>query len=110
PPIIAVPLLHTVEPSPDSINRMLQVRTKMSKFPGKHGGTPGGVDDPARTNDTFDCVWRDVLVGVRSFRRRRAAPSIDVNHLDHLPARAIQFAICYLRGTPEVAPCTHGEI
>src|SRR5262245_306203 len=110
PPLVAVPFLHTVEPCPNSVNRMLRIRTKMSKFPGEHGSTPCGIDEPTSVNDALHCVCRGEFLRVRSCRGRRASPSVDANHCDRLPGRTVQFAICYLRGAPEVTACTHGEV
>src|SRR5262249_5153610 len=98
-PLVAVPLFHAGEPRPDSVNRMLRVGPKISKFPGAHRCAPSSIDDPTRPNSAFARGWRG----------GRPARKID-NYFDRLSACAVQFAVHDLGGTPEVATCPQGQV
>src|SRR5438128_6678521 len=60
-PLVAVPLFHAGEPRPDGVDRMLRVRTKMSKFPSEHGSAPCSIDDPTSANSAVVRIWRAEL-------------------------------------------------
>src|SRR5437870_3072701 len=88
-PFVAVPLFRTVEPRPYRVDRMLGVRTKMSKLSREHGRASGCIDNPTAPHP--------------------ALIRID-NCIDGLSVRAIQVGLCHFSGTPEIAARLDGEL
>src|SRR4029453_16499230 len=88
-PVVAIPLFNVAEACPDRIDGVFGVRTKMSQFPGEHRRAPCRIDDPTAGGGAFASI------------QKRPNP---------LAVPVVQFAACYLGGTPEFAAGLHREV
>src|SRR5262245_15318368 len=59
-PFVAVPLFNAAEPRPDSIDRVLGIRAKISELSREHCRAACSIDDPVASSRAFHALHNSV--------------------------------------------------